>query len=259
MYKILVLILIISLSTIASEQKKIEVGIDEQLGKSLPLHLVFNDESGNKIVLRDIIHTPVVLAFVYYNCPGICHPLISEIADVANKSDLLLGEDYRIVTVSIDEHETPSIADEKKNIFTQLIDKNFADSSWLFLTGDSISIKKLADACGFYFKRQGIDFIHTGALIFISPEGKISRYLFPAYSKQKGYGILPFDFKMAVIEASEGKTSPTIAKVLQFCFSYNPDGQTYVLNLTRIFGAGILVLVGIFVLFLKFKPKKSKS
>jgi protein SCO1/2 len=184
---------------------------------------------------------------------------MSEIAEIVNKSDLVLGEDYRIVTVSINEFETPLIASEKKNTFTGLIDKNFSDSSWLFLTGDSSSIKKLADACGFYFKRVGDDFTHTGALIFISPEGKITRYLFPGYSKKKGFGVLPFDFKMAIMEASEGKTSPTIAKVLQFCFSYNPEGQTYVLNLTRIFGAGILLFVGIFVLFVVIKPKKSKS
>jgi protein SCO1/2 len=184
---------------------------------------------------------------------------MAEIADIVNKSDLILGEDYRIVTVSINEFETPAIALDKKNIYTNFIDKNFSDSSWLFLTGDSLSIKKLADNCGFYFKRQGNDFIHSSALIFISPEGKISRYLFPDYSEKKGFGILPFDFKMAVLEASEGKTSPTIARVLQFCFSYNPEGQTYVLNLTRIFGAGILVFVGAFVLFVIIKPKKSKS
>ncbi len=61
---------------------------------------------------------------------------------------------------------------------------------------------------------------------------------------------------MSVIETSEGKVTPTIAKVLQFCFKYDPQGKTYVLNITQIFGAIILILVAIFLLFLKFKPKK---
>ncbi len=259
MKKIFFYILFISVTLSASSPQKIELGIDEQLGAKIPLNLVFNDEANNPVSLKELVNKPVVFAFVYYHCPGICNPLMSEIADVINKSDLILGSDYRIITLSIDETETSSVAADKKNTFTSMIDKNFQDSSWIFLTGDSLSIKTLADACGFYFKREGKDFVHTGALIFLSPEGKISRYLFPAYSKSKGYGILPFDFKMAVMEASEGKTSPTIAKVLQFCFSYNPEGQTYVLNLTRIFGAGILMLVGVFVVFIIIKPKKKKS
>ncbi|QQS34586.1 MAG: SCO family protein [Ignavibacteriales bacterium] len=256
---VFVLILFCITEVAASSPEKIEIGIDEQLGKIVPKELVFSDENGNSVELGELINSPVVFAFVYYNCPGICHPLMAEISDVVNNSELVPGKDYRIITLSIDEFETPQIASEKKNTFTALIDKNFPDSSWLFLTGDSLNIKQLADACGFYFKREGKDFVHTGALIFLSPEGKISRYLFPAYSKSKGYGILPFDFKMAVIEASEGKTTPTIAKVLQFCFSYNPEGQTYVLNLTRIFGAGILILVGAFLIFVVIKPKKRKS
>ena len=61
---------------------------------------------------------------------------------------------------------------------------------------------------------------------------------------------------MAINETTEGKVTPTISKVLQFCFSYDPAGKTYVLNITRIFGAAILVLVGIFVIYLRVKPKK---
>ena len=109
----------------------------------------------------------------------------------------------------------------------------------------------------FYFKRNGKDFLHAGAFIFVDNNGKICRYLFPSYSEKRGFGILPFDFKMSVIETSEGKISPTMAKVLQFCFSYDPEGQTYVLNFTRIFGAGILIIIGIFVIvYLRVKPKK---
>jgi protein SCO1/2 len=136
------------------------------------------------------------------------------------------------------------------------VDKNIPPESWRFLTGDSVTIKKVADAAGFYFKRSGKDFLHSGAFIFVDKEGKICRYLFPSFSERSGFGILPFDFKMSVIETSEGKVTPTIAKVLQFCFSYDPEGQTYVLNFTRIFGVGILFLVLVLILYIRFKPKK---
>jgi len=236
--------------------KRIEVRIDEQLGKKIPLQEFFVDENGSKVLLKDLFTKPTILSFVYYNCPGICSPLLLELTDAINKSDLIAGVDYNVVSISMNELETPRDALEKKKSFFESLDENIPPESWKFLTGDSATIKKVADASGFYFKRQGNDFLHTGAFIFIDKEGKICRYLFPGYSQRSGFGILPFDFKMAVIETSEGKTSPTIGKVLQFCFRYDPEGQTYVLNFTRIFGAGILILMGIFIFYLRSKPKK---
>jgi protein SCO1/2 len=237
-------------------QKHIEVGIDEQLGKTIPLQESFLDENGNKVLLKDLFTKPTVLSFVYYNCPGICSPLLMELANTINKSDLVLGVDYNIVVISMDERETSKDALTKKQSFFQALDKAIPPESWRFLTGDSATIKKVADAAGFYFERQGKDFLHTGAFIFINNEGKICRYLFPSYTDRRGFGILPFDFKMGILETSEGTVSPTIGKVLQFCFKYDPKGKTYVLNLTQLFGAIILILVAIFLLLLKFKPKK---
>lgn len=238
-----------------SRTNNIEVGIDEQLGNYLPLDTSFKDENGNVLTLREMLIKPTVLSFVYYNCPGICSPLLMEIADVVNKSDLVLGVDYNIINISMDQFETPEIALSKKGDFLQLVDKQIPVESWRFLTGDSTDIKNVADAAGFYYKRQGKDFLHTGALIFIDTEGKVCRYLFPAYSDSKGFGIAPFDFKMAVLEAAQGRVSPTIARVLQYCFSYDPQGKTYVLSFTRIFGAGILILVAIFAIIFLRKPK----
>lgn len=255
--KILVIISILFLTSVQafSSVNQIEVGIEEQLGKYLPLDAKFKDENGIEYTLKDLFTKPIVLSFVYYNCPGICSPLLMEIADVVNKSDLVIGVDYNIINISMDEFETPEIAFSKKNDFLQLVDKQIPPESWKFLTGDSSEIKRVSDAAGFYFKRQGKDFLHSGTLIFIDKEGKVCRYLFPAYSDSKGFGIAPFDFKMAVIETSAGRVSPTIARVLQFCFSYDPAGKKYVLNLTRIFGAGILLLVAVFAIVFLRKPK----
>jgi protein SCO1/2 len=179
-----------------------------------------------------------------------------ELANTINKSDLVLGVDYNIVTISMNELETPKDATERKGVFFRALDKQVPPESWEFLTGDSATIKKVADAAGFHYKRQGKDFLHTGAFIFVNKDGTICRYLFPGFSERSGFGILPFDFKMAILETSEGKVTPTIAKVLQLCFRYDPEGKTYVLSFTRIFGAVILLLAGVFIVYLKFKPKK---
>ena len=238
---------------------RIEVGIDEQLGSVIPLDIIFKDAEGNDVTIKEIIsgNEATVIAFVYYRCPSLCSPLLFEIADVINKSDLELGYDYNIVSISMDEFETPDIAAEKKRSFLSFIDKKIPENSWKFLTGDSADIKTVTDAAGFYFLRDGEQFKHSGALIFINNEGKICRYLFPGYRDRTGFNILPFDFKMAVLETGTGKVIPTIARVLQFCFSYDPEGKGYVLNITRIFGAGIVLLAAIFLIFILIKPKKA--
>jgi len=246
----------ISIISVSLSNDKIEVGIDEQLGKNIPLKATFNDEDGNPVVLKDLITGPTVLALVYYHCPGICNPLMFELANVMNKSDLEPGYDYNVVSISIDEFETDSLASEKKKEMLSGFDKEVSPESWRFLTGTKEEIKKVSDAAGFYFKREGNELRHAGTLIFVDKNGKICRYLFPSYTENHGFGILPFDFKMAILETSEGKETPTIARVLRFCFSYDPEGNTYALNFTRIFGVAILLFVGIFFIVIKLKPKK---
>ncbi|HSD62728.1 MAG TPA: SCO family protein [Ignavibacteriaceae bacterium] len=254
------LCLALLLGTIKVAASQNDADLQEQLGAKLPLNLSFVNENGNKILLKNLINKPTIIDFVYYECPGICSPLMTEVAHVANNSDLIPGKDYQIISISFDETESYQVAAQKKKTFLGLIDKiTFPDSAWRFLTGDSLSIDKITRTAGFMFKRTGRNFIHTGTLIFVSPEGKICRYLYPDYSNTRGFGILPLDFKMAILEAAQGKQTPVIGKVLQFCFSYDPQGKTYVFNILRVFGAGILLGVIAFVVFIKIKPKKEKS
>lgn len=230
--------------------KQIEVGIDEKLGDYLPLNLSFNDSEGNEVQLKDVINKPTILALVYYECPNICSPLLTELAWVSGKIDLLPYQDYKILTVSFDHHETSEIAKKWKNNYFASLSENFPDSAWTFLTGDSIAIKKLTDAVGFYFKPVEKEFLHPGAIITVSPKGKISRYVF-------GLQYNPFDLKMALIDANSGKTNPTVAKVLEFCYSYDPEGRGYTLNITRIFGTIMLLSLGIFLTVLLVKKRKN--
>jgi protein SCO1/2 len=59
---------------------------------------------------------------------------------------------------------------------------------------------------------------------------------------------------MAVIEASKGQSGPTINKVLQYCYSYDPHGQQYVLNITTISGIVIIFFALIFFFILAIRP-----
>jgi protein SCO1 len=253
------LLLLVSFSVALASPDKQKINIEEHLGSQLPLNVKFYNSDSEQVSLKDIINKTTVLAFVYYKCPGICSPLMTELADIVNKSDLIPGKDYRIITISMDERETPQVAAEKKQNFLSMINKPFPQEDWEFLTGDSVSIHKVTEAAGFHFERVGTQFIHTTSVMFISPDGKISRYLYPSYNQKGDFAILPFDFKMAVIDASQGRVMPTVGGLLAFCFSYDPQGKGYVLNLLKVFGAGTLFLVGIFVVYLNVRKKKVRK
>lgn len=236
----------------AEEQPAPKVGIQEKLGQTLPLDVELYDEQGQLVTLKDLIHKPTIITFVYYRCPGICSPLLNELSKIVNKLDLEIGKDYQILTISFDHREKPELAAEKKLSYLDLVGKNIDPKGWRFLTADSVTIQRLTNAAGFYFIRSGNDYVHAGALIISSPEGKITRYI-------NGIQYLPFDVKMAVYEASTGTVTPTIAKILTICYSYDPDSHTYTLNVLRLAMVVVIGLVGIFVLVFIVKPKKKQA
>jgi len=236
---------------ISDENQKLEIGLEEKLGNQLPEDIVFIDEFGKPVRLGMLIDKPTIISLVYYRCPGICSPLMSGISQMIDRLDLQAGKDYNVLTVSFNPSEDYLMASEKKKNYFANMQKKIDYSSWRFLTGDSASIAKLTDAIGFRYKKEGEDYIHSALITIVSPSGKIARYLY-------GTDFLPLDVKLAIAEASEGKTGPTIAKIIRLCYSYDPEGRKYVLNITRIAGAGMIIALAGFLIMLTIK-KKNKS
>lgn len=234
------------------DQPKQEIGIVEHLGNSLPLDAEVYDESGNLVTLGSLIDKPTVLTFVYFRCPGICTPLLTELSRMVDKIDLVPGTDYRILTLSFDHRDDPELAMDKKENYLDAMSRRVDPSAWRFLTSDSLTIRRITDAAGFYYKRDGNDWIHAGALIFLSPEGKVTRYVY-------GIQYLPFDVKMALVEASDGRVGPTITRVLAMCYAYDPASRTYAFNYLRVGLVGTLLLVGVFVLVFIVFPRRKKG
>ncbi|MFX0095988.1 MAG: SCO family protein, partial [Candidatus Hodarchaeota archaeon] len=225
----------------------------EHLGEYVSLDLLFFNENGDSVFLNQIIDKPTVVSLVYFNCPGICSPLLSGVVDVLDRMDMKPGVDYEALTISFDPSDTPALATEKKrNYFKAFRRGPFPEKHWRWLTGDSLSIKEFTDEVGFKYKKEGRDFIHAGTLIVLAADGKISRYL-------RGIEFQPFDLKMAITEASEGRTGPTISKVLLYCFSYDPEGKKYMFNFTKVGGTIFLVFLVIFIAFLTIKKKTDRG
>ena len=251
-YKLLFISLLLSSISIFASTDHITVGIDEKLGDYLPKDAQFVNSLGDTVLLGDLLKKPTLLSIVYYECPGICAPLLAELGWLLGKIELKPVEDFQIITISMDHTETHEIAHRWKQNYFDGMKKKADKNAWTFLTGDSVNVNNVTNALGFYFKKEGKDFTHPGAIMAISPEGKISRYLL-------GVQFNPFDVKMALLDAESGKTNPTVAKVLKFCFSYDPDGRRYSLNVTRISGVIVFISLGLFLFGVVLKKKKAVS
>lgn len=228
-----------------------EAGIIDQLGEYIDSDNTFLNADGDTVLLKDLIDRPTVISFVYYRCPGICTPILDGLRRSLDKVQLEPGKDFRAITISINEDETPELAQEKKFNYMKGLKREYPEQYWNWLVGDSLSIAKVTQSVGFGFKRTGDDFAHGAALIVVSGEGKIARYLY-------GVSFNHFDLKLAILEASEGRVGPTIAKVIKFCFSYDPKGRTYVFDVLKVAGVATLLCALAFIAFLTIKTKQSK-
>ncbi len=229
----------------------LEVGIVEKLDQNLPMDAMLVNEDGDTVTLGDVLDKPTILSFVYYRCPGICSPLMDGMASAMDLTELELGTDYQAITISFDARETTDLAVNKKSNYLNLMKKKEeAKEGWHFFTSDSANISRLTEATGFRFKPTGNDFLHAAALMILSPEGKITRYM-------NGIYYLPFELKMSLLDAAKGKSGPTVNRVLLYCYSYDPEGQSYVFNVTKV--AGTIILFLSLILFAGLVLRKKRT
>lgn len=249
--------LIVATSAYAVERKGAagqdgQVGIEERLGEFVPLDTVFVDEQGRDVMLSDLVDRPTVLALAYYNCTNVCPDLLVGTADVIGRSEAVPGKDYRVITVSFDDRDTPVDAARKKDDYLSAASdggREVGEGDWRFLTGGERSIRSLTDSLGFRFRGKDGGFLHPASLIVISAEGRVTRYLF-------GTRFKPFDIDMALSEASDGRVGPSIPRVARICFTYDPEKKTYAFDFLKIGGGTILFAAGGFALFVAAGRKR---
>jgi protein SCO1/2 len=225
------------------------IGVTEHLGESIPLDLVFRDEAGKRVRLGDLITGPTLILPVYYRCTNVCFTLQGRVAGALPALGQRPGEDYRVISVSFDETETPEMAARSRQTYLGAMKGEFPPAGWRFLTGDEKNIRRLTDALGFGFQRQRSDFIHPVASIMVTAKGTIVRYLY-------GVTVLPKDLALAITEARSGITGSSIRKLMDYCFSYDPAGKTYVFNLLRVTATVVILCAGGFLAFLLLGGKR---
>jgi protein SCO1/2 len=223
------------------------VGIEERLGVTVDPTLAFVDETGKEVVLGDYLSKgrPILLNFAYYHCPMLCGLVQDGMVKGLKPLEWAPGREYEILTVSMDWREGPEQAAPVKNRIVPTLGKAGAENGWHFLTGNYKSVRTLARAVGFNYNFvPGQDeFAHDAGLIFLSPKGKVSRYLY-------GIQYTPRDLRMALLDASEGKSLSLGDKVAMLCFQYDAEAQGYVLFARNSMKIGGLIVLGLLLLLL---------
>jgi protein SCO1/2 len=226
------------------------VALDEHLGDYLPENLVFMATDSSRVKLSDMISRPTVISPVYYNCPGLCTPIMDGLVKLLNRTDLVVGKDFDVINISFHENESPELAAIKKGNYMELVDDQDAGDHWHFMTGDRENIRSLLGSLGYSVIMRGEDILHPAAIMIVSPTGKIVKYI-------HGTKYNPIEFKMAVKEGGNEKTMPTITKVIKMCFNYEPDGRGRQKKVTIL---GFITMLGFaLILMISYPPLRNKK
>jgi protein SCO1/2 len=232
------------------------VGVDEQLGTPVPPDLAFFDEAGRRVALGTYFQTgrPVLLNLAYHTCPMLCNVLLEGLTKTLRELDWTPGREFEVLTVSFNAIETPALARRQKDRYLAALGRPEAAAGWHFLTGDTASIGRLTRAVGYRYRWVAAqqEFAHPAALVFLSGEGKVSRYLY-------GLEVAPRDVRTPLVEASEGKVGSVLDRVMLYCFQYDPNANSYVASAQNIMKiGGLLTLLALGAVLLVFWRREGR-
>jgi protein SCO1/2 len=222
------------------------IRFEQKLDATLPLDAVFRDEQGQAVTLGAYFgKRPVVLAFVYYECPMLCNQILNGLVSSIGVLDQTVGTDFDVVAVSFDARETPVMAAAKKASYVDRYKRPGTEAGWHFLTGDETNIRRVTDTAGFHFAWDEAtqQFAHASGIMVVTPDGRLARYLF-------GIEYPPRDLKFAMMESSAGRIGSVVDQVLLYCYHYEPATGSYSLaamNAVRLGGAITMVMLFGFV------------
>ncbi|HES58068.1 MAG TPA: SCO family protein [Firmicutes bacterium] len=240
-------------------EELIDVDIVEHLEAQVPLDLTFVDENEQEVQLGDYFKEdkPVLLTLIYFNCPMLCSLVLNGMVDSLQEVDLKPGEQYELVTVSFNPEEGPALAKLKKQNYIKDFGVAGASQSWHFLTGEEPQIKALTETIGFKYQwnEERQEFAHAAAIFVITPEGKVSRYLY-------GVAFEPQDVRLALLEASEGRIGNTVDRILLYCYQYDPESGSYApvaMNIMRLGGVAVIIVLAIILVPLWLRDLRRKQ
>jgi protein SCO1/2 len=245
-------------SSITPEVLK-DISFKQRLDQRLPLDAAFTDENGSAVTLGDYFQNgrPVLLAFVYYQCPMLCTQVMNGISSALKAVPFVPGQDFDVVLVSFDPRDTPEIAREKKRAHLEYWSAGATGHAWHFLTGEEPEIRRATAAAGFTYEwdEPTSQFAHVSGVLVVTPDGRLSRYFY-------GIEYSPKELRMALVESGAGRIGSAIDELLLYCYHYDPEAGRYgvvVMNLLRLGGVATVVLMAGFILVMRRRDMRAPT
>jgi protein SCO1/2 len=214
------------------------VTVNEHLGARVPFDARFTDHTGRQVALGEYFTRgrPVVLNLVYHRCPMLCGMVLNAVIRSLKDTVWSVGEQYDVVTVSIDPRDTLETSVAKRARVLEAYGRPSAQRGWHFLIGAGAESRRVADAVGFgySFDTQTDQFAHPAVTILLTPDGRVARYLY-------GIDYKPTDVRVGLLEASEGRQVTTVERLIMYCYHYDPQGHRYALVARNVMKLGGVV------------------
>jgi len=228
----------------------------QRLDQQMPLDTMLKDEAGREVPLRQYFgQKPVVLAFVYYQCPMLCPLTLNGISMALKAMPFVPGKDFEVVVISFDPRDTPESANAKKQAHLAHWNAQSTAAGWHFLTADQASIERLTSAAGFSYQwdEKTGQFAHVSGVLTLTPEGRLARYFY-------GVEYSPKELRLALVESSQGRIGSKVEELLLYCFHYDPTVGRYgwaVMALVRAGGALTVALVLGFIVLMRRRERRA--
>jgi protein SCO1/2 len=240
-----------------------QMGIDQKLGNQVPGDVIVQESDGRKIRFGDLYGTvPLVVMPMFNQCNGICIIEQDSLMKTLSRMKEPVGEQFKVVMLSIHPKETPELALSKKHLVLDRYNgererrgypKVDTSAEWHYLTADWKSIQRLTDALGFRFtynERTG-NINHPAGIMILTPDGKVSSYI---YGKDYPTRILQEDVRVA----REGRVGEKAEVILLGCIRIDPHtGQKTLIveNVLRVAGVATVVVLATSIIVMNRKYK----
>ena len=110
------------------------VGITEKLGARIPRDLIFTDSTGEQVRLGELLdgRKPLLLTMNYSDCPMLCNLQLNALVEGLSDMQWTLGDEYRVVTVSLDPKEAVERAAATKERYLNQYGEHAKKDGWKF-------------------------------------------------------------------------------------------------------------------------------
>ncbi len=235
-------------------------GIVEKLAQQVPGDIEFIDENGNTVLLNSFFDPkrPIILNPGYFGCAMLCGEVSNGLSSSVKGMKWLPGEQFQILTVSLDPTETSKLAQLKKSNYMKELAMPGAEKGWRFLViKDKANAERFIKTTGFGFKWNDVEkeYAHAAGIIILMPDGRVSRYLY-------GTDFMPDTLRLSLVEAGNKQIGSFMDRTLLFCFRFDKSANRYTVAAMRLMqtaGAVSVVLIIGVIGTLIYREHRSKE